>query len=146
MTMIIIGIVFIILAVLLFICYSYMQNQRSKYISQMYKEFKEAYHGRAKVALGFSQVNLLSKPVTLMLAVDEDHRVIDAWSVTDREMELEGRTCEEYIGMDIRKYVENNQEKKEQDLLMRRFSEPKNSKERAFDMAVDQIINQWTGK
>lgn len=146
MTMIIIAVALIVFALLLFICYSYMQNQRSKYISRMYKEFKEAYQDRAKVALGFFQTSLLSKPVTLMLAVDQEHRVIDAWSVTDHEMELEGRTCEEYIGMDIKKYAEDERQKKEEDLLMRRFSDPKNSKERAFDMAVSQIINQQTGK
>ena len=85
-----------------------MQNQRSKYVSQMYKEFKEQYGANAKVAMGFSQTNVFSKAMTLMIAVNpEDHRVIDAWAVTDNDMEIEGRTCAEYLGIDINKYAED---------------------------------------
>nr|WP_294573296.1 hypothetical protein [uncultured Anaerostipes sp.] len=146
MTSAIIGIVLLIFALLVYICYSYMQNQRSKYVSRMYKEFKEQYQDRAKIAMGFSQTNLFAKPVTVMLAVGEDHRVLDAWSVTDKEMELEGRTCEEYIGLDVTKYAREGQEKKEKELLLRQVSDPKNSKEQAFDMAVRQILDQLTRK
>ena len=107
MFILIIG-VLIIFCILLFICYSYMQNQRSKYVSQMYKEFKEQYGANAKVAMGFSQTNVFSKAMTLMIAVNpEDHRVIDAWAVTDNDMEIEGRTCAEYLGIDINKYAED---------------------------------------
>ena len=67
--------VLIIFCILLFICYSYMQNQRSKYVTQMYKEFKEQYGSCAQTAMGFSQTNVFSKAITLMLAVNpEDHR------------------------------------------------------------------------
>lgn len=142
----VIGIGLLVLALLGFIGYSYMQNQRSKYVSNMYREFKEQYRDTAKTALGYAQTNFFSKPIVLMLAVGRDYRVVDAWSVTDREMELEGRICEEYIGMDLKKYADHEEEKKEQDLLMRNALEPKNSKECAFDMAVGQILNQLTGK
>ncbi len=161
MMILVIGIGLLVLALLGFIGYSYMQNQRSKYVSNMYREFKEQYRDTAKTALGYAQTNFFSKPIVLMLAVGRDYRVepivlmlavgrdyrvVDAWSVTDREMELEGRVCEEYIGMDLKKYVDHEKEKKEQDLLMRNALEPKNSKECAFDMAVGQILNQLTGK
>lgn len=146
MMILVIGIGLLVLALLGFIGYSYMQNQRSKYVSNMYREFKEQYRDTAKTALGYAQTNFFSKPIVLMLAVGEDYRVVDAWSVTDREMELEGRVCEEYIGMDLKKYVDHEKEKKEQDLLMRNALEPKNSKECAFDMAVGQILNQLAGK
>lgn len=45
--------VLIIFCILLFICYSYMQNQRSKYVTQMYKEFKEQYGSCAQTAWDF---------------------------------------------------------------------------------------------
>ena len=80
-----------------------------------------------------------------MLAVGDDQRVMDAWSVTDQDMELEGRTCEEYIGIDVKKYAEMDREKRKNELLMRKVSDPKNSKEQAFDMAVRQILEQTTG-
>ena len=93
-----------------------MQNQRSKYVSQMYKEFKEQYGANAKVAMGFSQTNVFSKAMTLMIAVNpEDHRVIDAWAVTDNDMEIEGRTCAEYLGIDINKYAEDVRKRSDKD-------------------------------
>lgn len=145
MTTIIAGVFLLIFALLIFLCFTYMQNQRSKYTASMYKEFKKEYQGRARVAMGFSQTNIFAKPVTLMLAVGDDQRVMDAWSVTDQDMELEGRTCEEYIGIDVKKYAEMDREKRKNELLMRKVSDPKNSKEQAFDMAVRQILEQTTG-
>ena len=135
--------VLIIFCILLFICYSYMQNQRSKYVTQMYKEFKEQYGSCAQTAMGFSQTNVFSKAITLMLAVNpEDHRVIDAWAVTDKDIEIEGRTCTEYLGMDIRKYAREDKMKSDNDLLMRKPVQVRTSKEKAFAMAVKQILNQ----
>ena len=135
----------LIFALLIFLCFTYMQNQRSKYTASMYKEFKKEYQGRARVAMGFSQTNIFAKPVTLLLAVGDDQRVMDAWSVTDQDMELEGRTCEEYIGMDVEKYAGRDRKQREKELLLRQVSQPKNSKEQAFDMAVRQILEQSTG-
>ena len=133
----------IVFCILLFICYSYMQNQRSKYVTQMYKEFKKQYGQCAKVSMGFSQRNAFTKAITLLLAVnEEDDRVIDAWEITDKDMEIEGRTCEEYIGIDIKKYTDQDRKKSEQDLLMRNPTEIKTAKEKAFLMAVEQILNQ----
>ena len=117
-----------------------MQNQRSKYVSQMYKEFKEQYGANA---MGFSQTNVFSKAMTLMIAVNpEDHRVIDAWAVTDNDMEIEGRTCAEYLGIDINKYAEDVRKRSDKDLLMRKPTQIKTAKEKAFAMAVMQILNQ----
>lgn len=145
MTTVIIGILLLTFALIIFICYTYMQNQRSRYVSQMYRQFKEQYQDKARIAMGFSQTNIFAKPVTLMLAVGDDQRVMDAWSVTDRDMELEGRTCEEYIGMDVEKYAGRDRKQREKELLLRQVSQPKNSKEQAFDMAVRQILEQSTG-
>ena len=61
---------------------------------------------------------------------------MDAWSVTDQDMELEGRTCEEYIGIDVKKYAEMDREKRKNELLMRKVSDPKKFQGQAFDMAV----------
>lgn len=109
----------------------------------MYKEFKEQYGANAKVAMGFSQTNVFSKAMTLMIAVNpEDHRVIDAWAVTDNDMEIEGRTCAEYLGIDINKYAEDVRKRSDKDLLMRKPTQIKTVKEKAFAMAVMQILNQ----
>lgn len=145
MAMMIAGVFLLVFALLIFLCYTYMQNQRSKYVSSMYGEFRKEYQDKARIAMGFYQTNLFAKPVTLMLAVGDDNRVLDAWSITDQEMELEGRTCEEYIGMDVRKYAKMDREKREKERLLRQVSQPKNSKEQAFDMAVRQILEQSTG-
>ena len=53
-----------------------------------------------------------------MIAVNpEDHRVIDAWAVTDNDMEIEGRTCAEYLGIDINKYAEDVRKRSDKDDL-----------------------------
>lgn len=142
MFILIIG-VLIVFCILLFICYSYMQNQRSKYVTQMYKEFKEQYGSDTQIAMGFSQTNIFSKAMTLMVAVNpEDHRVVDAWAVTDENMEIEGRTCAEYLGIDISKYAGDAKKRSDKDLLMRKPTQIKTAKEKAFSMAVMQILNQ----
>ena len=82
MTTIIAGVFLLIFALLIFLCFTFMQNQRSQYTASMYKEFKKEYQGRARVAMGFSQTNIFAKPVTLMLAVGDDQRVMDAFSFT----------------------------------------------------------------
>ena len=56
--------------------------------SHSYKEFKEQYGANAKVAMDITD-KCVSKAMTLMIAVNpEDHRVIDAWAVTDNDMEM----------------------------------------------------------
>ena len=80
-----IGIVF---CIIVFICYSYKQNQRSKYTSEVYKVFKGQYGRESVISMGYAQTNAFTEPVTLMLAVSkDDHRVVDAWEVTQEEME-----------------------------------------------------------
>ena len=94
-----IGIVF---CIIVFICYSYKQNQRSKYTSEVYKVFKGQYERESVISMGYAQTNAFTEPVTLMLAVSkDDHRVVDVWEVTQEEMENSCRSCEEYIGMDL---------------------------------------------
>ena len=79
-----IGIVF---CIIVFICYSYKQNQRSKYTSEVYKVFKGQYGRGSVISMGYAQTNAFTDPVTLMLAVSkDDHRVVDAWEVTQEEM------------------------------------------------------------
>ena len=127
-----IGIVF---CIIVFICYSYKQNQRSKYTSEVYKVFKEQY--------GRGQTNAFTEPVTLMLAVSkDDHRVVDAWEVTQEEMENSCRSCEEYIGMDLIKYYKENQERIEKSQMMNQTMGRDSAKKQAFDMAVQQILGK----
>ncbi len=91
----------------------------------------------------FHRQMCFSKAMTLMIAVNpEDHRVIDAWAVTDNDMEIEGRTCAEYLGIDINKYAEDVRKRSDKDLLMRKPTQIKTEKEKAFAMAVMQILNQ----
>ena len=105
-----IGIVF---CIIVFICYSYKQNQRSKYTSEVYKVFKGQYH-----------------------------RVVDAWEVTQEEMENSCRSCEEYIGMDLIKYYKENQERIEKSQMMNQTMGRDSAKKQAFDMAVQQILGK----
>ena len=112
-----IGIVF---CIIVFICYSYKQNQRSKYTSEVYKVFKGQYGRESVISMGYAQTNAFTEPVTLMLAVSkDDHRVVDAWEVTQEEMENSCRSCEEYIGMDLIKYYKENQERIEKSQTIR---------------------------
>ena len=64
-----IGIVF---CIIVFICYSYKQNQRSKYTSEVYKVFKGQYGRESVISMGYAQTNAFTEPVTLMLAVSKD--------------------------------------------------------------------------
>ena len=114
-----IGIVF---CIIVFICYSYKQNQRSKYTSEVYKVFKGQYEREA-----------VSK---------DDHRVVDAWEVTQEEMENSCRSCEEYIGMDLIKYYKENQERIEKSQMMNQTMGRDSAKKQAFDMAVQQILGK----
>ena len=131
-----IGIVF---CIIVFICYSYKQNQRSKYTSEVYKVFKGQYGRGSVISMGYAQTNAFTDPVTLMLAVSkDDHRVVDAWEVTQEEMENSCRSCEEYIGMDLIKYYKENQERIEKSQMMNQTVGRDSAKKKAFDMAVQQ--------
>ena len=46
-----IGIVF---CIIVFICYSYKQNQRSKYTSEVYKVFKGQYERESVISMGYA--------------------------------------------------------------------------------------------
>lgn len=135
-----IGIVF---CIIVFICYSYKQNQRSKYTSEVYKVFKEQYGRESVISMGYAQTNAFTEPVTLMLAVSkDDHRVVDAWEVTQEEMENSCRSCEEYIEMDLIKYYKENQERIEKSQMMNQTMGRDSAKKQAFDMAVQQILGK----
>ena len=135
-----IGIVF---CIIVFICYSYKQNQRSKYTSEVYKVFKGQYGRESVISMGYAQTNAFTEPVTLMLAVSkDDHRVVDAWEVTQEEMENSCRSCEEYIGMDLIKYYKENQERIEKSQMMNQTMGRDSAKKQAFDMAVQQILRK----
>ena len=128
-----IGIVF---CIIVFICYSYKQNQRSKYTSEVYKVFKGQYGRESVISMGYAQTNAFTEPVTLMLAVSkDDHRVVD-------EMENSCRSCEEYIGMDLIKYYKENQERIEKSQMMNQTMGRDSAKKQAFDMAVQQILGK----
>lgn len=129
--------------IILFIGYSYKNNQRSKYISQAYKVFKEQYGKEFLISMGYAQTNTFTAPVTLMVAVNkEDHRVIDVWEVMQQDMENNCRSCEEYIGMDIVKYHKEDQKRIGQDQMMQKALGSDGPKKAAFDMAVRQIMNK----
>ena len=143
-TMFILGVGIIIgFGIILFIGYSYKNNQRSKYILEVYKVFKEQYGKDFLTTMGYGQTNTFTSPVTLMVAVNkEDQRVIDVWEVMQQDMENNCRSCEEYIGMDIVKYHKENQKRIGQDQMMQKASGSDGPKKAAFDMAVRQILNK----
>ena len=118
-----IGIVF---CIIVFICYSYKQNQRSKYTSEVYKVFKGQYGRESVISMGYAQTN----------------RVVDVWEVTQEEMENSCRSCEEYIGMDLIKYYKENQERIEKSQMMNQTMGRDSAKKQAFDMAVQQILGK----
>ncbi len=133
----------IVFCVILFIGYSYKQNQRSKYTSKAYKVFKEQYGKESIISMGYAQTNTFTAPVTLMLAVSKkDHRVVDAWEVVQGEMNNDCRSCEEYIGIDLIKYYKENQERRERSRVMNVAAAGDSPKKRAFDMAVRQILSK----
>lgn len=135
-----IGIVF---CIILFVGYSYKQNQHSKYTSKAYKVFKEQYGEGTVISMGYAQTNAFTAPVTLMLAVNQkDHRVIEAWEVVQDDMENNCRSCEEYIGMDLNKYYKENQERIEKKRMMQQTSDGDSPKKQAFDIAVRQILGK----
>ena len=95
------------------------------------------------ISMGYAQTNAFTEPVTLMLAVSkDDHRVVDAWEVTQEEMENSCRSCEEYIGMDLIKYYKENQERIEKSQMMNQTMGRDSAKKQAFDMAVQQILGK----
>lgn len=133
----------IVFCVILFVGYSYKQNQRSKYTSRAYKVFKEQYGKESEISMGYAQTNAFTTPVTLLLSVSkEDHRVIDAWEVVQGDMKNDCRSCEEYIGMDIMKYYEENHERIEKNRIMNQAGDGDSPKKHAFDMAVRQILSK----
>ena len=89
--------------------------------------------------MGYAQTNAFTDPVTLMLAVSkDDHRVVDAWEVTQEEMENSCRSCEEYIGMDLIKYYKENQERIEKKSNDESDGGQGFSEEASIDMAVNR--------
>ena len=95
------------------------------------------------ISMGYAQTNAFTEPVTLMLAVSkDDHRVVDAWEVTQEEMENSCRSCEEYIGMDLIKYYKENQERIEKSQMMNQTMGRDSAKKQAFDTAVQQILGK----
>lgn len=109
----IVSILLLLFAIVAFFAYSYMKNQRSRYIISLYKKFQKEYGDCARISMGFFQRNPLSKSIIVMLAVGKDNRIVDAWIVTDKDMHIDARAAREYIGMDIDKYQieKENQEK-----------------------------------
>ena len=93
--------------------------------------------------MGYAQTNAFTDPVTLMLAVSkDDHRVVDEWEVTQEEKENSGRSCEEYIGMDLFKYYKENQERIEKSQMLNQTVGRDSAKKQSFDMAVEHILGK----
>ena len=136
----IVSILLLLFAIVAFFTYSYMKNQRSRYIISLYKKFQKEYGDCARISMGFFQRNPLSKSIIVMLAVGKDNRIVDAWIVTDKDMHIDARAAREYIGMDIDKY-QIEKEKQEKNHLYKQQKQ-KTTKEKAFDMALKQILNQ----
>ena len=138
----IVSILLLLFAIVAFFAYSYMKNQRSRYIISLYKKFQKEYGDCARISMGFFQRNPLSKSIIVMLAVGKDNRIVDAWIVTDKDMHIDARAEREYIGMDIDKYQIEKEKQEKNYLYKQQKQEQKTTKEKAFDIALKQILNQ----
>ncbi len=138
----IVWILLLLLAIVAFFAYSYLKNQRSRYVISLYKKFQKEYGACARISMGFFQRNPLSKSIIVMLAVGKDNRIVDAWIVTDKDMNIDARAAREYIGMDIDKYQIEKEKQEKNHLYKQQKQEQKTIKEKAFDMALKQILNQ----
>lgn len=134
------GISVIIVGILVFIGFSYIENRNRKMTLEMYKEFQAMYKNVVRTSMGIYRDNAFTKEVIVMIAVNDEDRIMDARMTEGSGMETTWRTCEEYMAMDLVKYLK----KKKEDKSINGFGkddEEKTPKEKAFDMAVRRLYS-----
>lgn len=132
-------IIIIICIFVFYLGYSFQKNRKSNYISKAYREFRQDYEDAAATAIGYACNDVLTKDISLMLAVNRKGKILDAQIIDEQDMQMGIHTCKEYIGKNIRKYV---QEKEKSSGTPWVETESKTMKERAFDMAVKQLLEE----
>lgn len=135
------GICLVFIGILVFIGFSYMENRNRNMTLEMYKEFQAMYKDIVKTSMGICRDSVFTKEVILMIAVNDENRIMDARMTDGSGMETKWRTCEEYMGMDLEKYLEKKKEKKSIEGFGK-DDEMKTAKERAFDMAVRRLYSE----
>lgn len=131
--------IIIIIGILAFIGYSYMIKQQSDEVRKIYKDFRKTYGKDYKIGFGLCKGTVFNKEYIVILAVDQEKKVIDAVSAEGSGMEWTHGTASEYIGLDIKKYKNEQEEKKKKQTLYEKGEPEMTPKEKALAMAVKNI-------
>ena len=135
-----ITIIIIIICVFVFyLGYSYQKNRKTNFVSKVYREFQSDYEDSGITAMGYAYNNSFTKDITIMLAINSKGKILDAQTVEERDMQMDVKTCTEYIGKNIHKYAEKNNITYDES---RSEAEKKSIKEMAFDMAVKNLLEE----
>ncbi len=131
-------IIVIVCAFIFYLGYSFQKNRKSSYISKRYQEFRMDYED-AITAMGYACNDVLTKEVTLMIAVNHKGKILDAQIVEEQNMQMNVQTCKEYVGKNIWKYAQEEEKASNTSWMQK---EPKTMKERAFAMAAKLVLDE----
>lgn len=129
----------IIIAILAFIGYSYMVKQQSDEVRKLYEDFRKTYGKDYQIGFGLCKGTVFNKEYIVILASDQEKKVIDAVCAEGSGMEWTHGTASEYIGMDIAKYKKEQEEKKKKQTLYEKGEQEISPKEKALMIAVKNI-------
>lgn len=129
----------IIIAILAFIGYSYMIKQQSDEVRKLYEDFRKTYGKDYQIGFGLCKGTIFNKEYIVILASDQEKKVIDAVCAEGSGMEWTHGTASEYIGMDIAKYKKEQEEKKKKQTLYEKGEQEISPKEKALMIAVKNI-------
>lgn len=129
----------IIIAILAFIGYSYMIKQQSDEVRKLYEDFRKTYGKDYQIGFGLCKGTVFNKEYIVILASDQEKKVIDAVCAEGSGMEWTHGTASEYIGMDIAKYKKEQEEKKKKQTLYEKGEQEISPKEKALMIAVKNI-------
>lgn len=129
----------IIIAILAFVGYSYMVKQQSDEVRKLYEDFRKTYGKDYQIGFGLCKGTVFNKEYIVILASDQEKKVIDAVCAEGSGMEWTHGTASEYIGMDIAKYKKEQEEKKKKQTLYEKGEQEISPKEKALMIAVKNI-------
>lgn len=129
----------IIIAILAFFGYSYMIKQQSDEVRKLYEDFRKTYGKDYQIGFGLCKGTVFNKEYIVILASDQEKKVIDAVCAEGSGMEWTHGTASEYIGMDIAKYKKEQEEKKKKQTLYEKGEQEISPKEKALMIAVKNI-------
>lgn len=131
--------VIIVIGILAFIGYSYTIKQQSDQVRKLYEEFRKTYGKDYQIGFGLCKGTVFNKEYIVILAADKEKRVVDAVAAEGSGMDWTHGTAFEYIGMDVAKYKEEQEEKKKKQTLYQKGEAETSPKETALNIAVRNI-------